>query len=213
MNDAQDQSARSIDEIAKDIVNNDRSNGKGRPGKESSRARFLKRPVTWVLFVAIVGIIVAVTLESGSSGKNLAGYVCHGTQVTLFSNYNGDTVANGGSRPTFSTHGQAYCLMYVQTYHWNKGAGSPPGRVGLLQLSGPVALAKYVGSLPTKASAGSNGAANVNWYASVSISKPVILDGTYSCTDSDPSTWSSDKASGGAGFCLVYANLATAPTK
>jgi len=33
--------------------------------------------------------------------------------------------------------------------------------------------------------------------------KPVILDGSYTCYDSDPSTWSADKSSGGAGFCIV----------
>ena len=36
----------------------------------------------------------------------------------------------------FQPHGKVYCLMYVQTYHWNKGAGSPPGTVGIVRLSG-----------------------------------------------------------------------------
>jgi len=221
MNNAQDPGAQSIDEIAKDIVDNDPSNAMARPGKNSSASKLLRKPVTWVVALVLVAAIigVVVSLESGSpvvgggNGRAFAGYICHGTQFTLFDNVNADAVSNGGSQPTFSTHGKAYCLMYVQTYHWNNGAGSPAGTVGLARLSGPAALPSYVRSLPTKTSAGQNGAANVNWYAAVSISKPVILDGAYSCTDSDPSTWSSDKASGGAGFCLVYADLAIPPTK
>jgi len=222
MSNTQDRSPQSIDRIATDIVNNDPSNGKGRPGKNSSTGRFLKHPVIWVIALVIVGIVLAVTLKSGSSpasgtkppgGKtsNFSDYVCHGTQITLFSSVNAEAVSNGATEPTFSTHGKAYCLMYIQTYHWNDGHGSPPGTVGLVRVSGPAALAKNISSLRAKASAGSNGAANINWYASVSISKPVVLDGEYACTDSDPSTWSSNKASAGAGFCLVYADLAIPP--
>jgi hypothetical protein len=222
MSNAQERGPQSIDQIAKDIVNNDPSNGKGRPGKTRSTGTLLKRPLTWGLLVVIVAIVVVVIVKSGSStpggpktnttGKtgNFASYVCHGTQTTLFSNINSDAVSNGGSQPSFSTHGKAYCLMYIQTYHWNKGTGSPPGTVGLVRVSGPAALAKYVSSLPAKAT-DQNGVPNVNLSSTVSISKPVVLDGEYSCTDSDPSTWSSDKASGGAGFCLVYANLALPP--
>jgi hypothetical protein len=216
MSNAEDRS-RSIDEIAKNIVVNDPSNGKGRPGKGRPRDSILKRPVIWVLALVIIGIVLAVTLRSSPSGgghktgkgktESFTGYVCHGTQITLFSNINSDAVSNGASKPSFSTHGKPYCLMYIQTYHWNKGTGSPPGTVGLVRVSGPAALAKSIASLPAKAS-DQNGVSNVNWYATVSITKPVILDGTYSCTDSDPATWSSDTASGGAGFCLVYANLA-----
>ena len=44
--------------------------------------------------------------------------------------------------------------MYVQTYHWNNGAGSTPGTIGLVRLSGPGAVPRYVASLPAKTSAG-----------------------------------------------------------
>jgi len=217
MSNGQDRGERSIDEIAEAIVDSDPSNGSGRPGKNLSKSRFLKRPTTWVaaliLLGAVVGVVVATSghgspAASGGKIRSFAGYFCQGDQFTLFSNANAEAVSNGGSDPTFSTHGKAYCLMYVQTYHWNKGAGSPPGTVGVVRLSGPAKIPKYIASLPAKTSKGQNGAPNVNWFATVSIAKPVILDGTYACTDSDPSTWSSDKASGGGGFCLVYADLA-----
>ncbi|MGO9582835.1 MAG: hypothetical protein ACLP36_08515 [Acidimicrobiales bacterium] len=223
MSNTQDKGAQPIDEIARHIVDKDPSNGTERPGKSRSTTRVLRKPVTWVaalvVVAAIVGIVLALTLKSGPSvanpGENpiFASYICHGNQITLFSNINADAVSNGGSRPRFSTHGKAYCLMYIQTYHWNKGKGSPPGTVGLVRLKGPGTLPSSIGSLPAKTSPGSNGAANINWFASVSISKPVILDGTYSCADSDPSTWSSNKESGGDGFCLVYAALAIPPAK
>lgn len=221
MNNAQDRNAQSIDEIARNIVNGDPSNAIGRPGKNRFTGGLLRKPVIWVAGAVVVATIVGIVLSlgngsslgGGATERGFAGYVCHGTQLTLFDNVNADAVSNGGSQPTFSTHGKAYCLMYIQTYHWNNGTGSPPGTIGLVRLSGPGAIPSYVGSLPAKTTAGENGAANVNWYASVSINKPVILDGAYSCTDSDPSTWSSNKASGGAGFCLVYADLAIPPAK
>ncbi len=215
MNDGQGEGKSSIDGIARDIVDRDPSNGAGRPGKTGTKRSVLKRPSTWLGLVVLVavGVVVGVFLGKGSSpggGRtgNFSSYVCHGTQQTLFDNVNADTVANGGLQPSFSTHGKAYCLMYIQTYHWNQAKGSPPGTVGLVRLSGPAALPKYIGSLAAKASAGQNGVPNVNWYASVSITKPVILDGRYSCADSDPATWSANQASGGDGFCIVYGNLA-----
>lgn len=220
MNNAEDRNGQSIDELARSIVNNDPSNAAGRPGKKGSTGRFFRKPLIWVagavLVAAIVGIVLSLghgSSPGGATEHGFVGYVCHGTQLTLFDNVNADAVSNGGSRPTFSTHGNAYCLMYVQTYHWNNGAGSTPGTIGLVRLSGPGAIPSYVASLPAKTSAGENGAANVNWFASVPITKPVILDGEYSCADSDPSTWSTNKESGGAGFCLVYADLAIPPHK
>lgn len=214
MNDAGDTSGEPIEEIASDIVRRDLGRSSGRPGKNApvrgfTRARAI---VLGVLAALVIGVVLALTLRgsgppSGNNKVSVAGYVCHGNEAALFDNINADAVSNGGSQPTFSTDGKAYCLMYVQTYHWNKGAGSAPGTLGLVRVSG-AALPKYVSDLPAKTSPGSNGASNVNWYANVSLTKPVILDGTYSCVDSDPATWSSDSASGGAGFCLVDASLA-----
>jgi hypothetical protein len=217
MKDPQDRDAKSIDEIAQDIIDADASSSRGRPGKKTAKRRLSKRPGVWVaglvVIAAIVGVFLALTLKNSSSPgvsttRGFSGYVCQGHQFTLFDNINADSVSNGGLLPTFSTAGKAYCLMYIQTYHWNNGAGSSPGRIGLVRVSGPAALPKYISSLKAQASAGSKGVPNVNWFVSVAITKPVILDGTYRCTDSDHSTWSSDKASGNAGFCLVYADLA-----
>ena len=51
----------------------------------------------------------------------------------------------------------------------------------------------------------------MSWYVEVPTAPtpkvkgrfPYVLDGTYSCFDSDPRPWSEDAGSGGAGFCIV----------
>jgi PKD repeat protein len=44
----------------------------------------------------------------------------------------------------------------------------------------------------------------VNWFVNFSTAKPVVINGAYSCSDSDTSTWSQNQQSGGKGFCSVY---------
>jgi hypothetical protein len=135
-------------------------------------------------------------------------YTCAGAQVTLFNNTNTGGVLNGGKRQAWSTYGQergvfAYCLDSVETYHWDNGKGSAPGKLGL----GPLDFAALLHPVPSRhasTSAGQGAAKNVNWYVDYPTSpKPLIVSGTYYCEDSDPATWSSDPLSKGAGFCTV----------
>jgi hypothetical protein len=135
-------------------------------------------------------------------------YQCVGNQFKLFDNWNPGRVDNGGSAPTFSTGDEPYCLVAIATYHWNDGRGQVPGRISLTGRSGTL------GPWPVEASAGQEGAPNVNWVVNLSPSPPVILKGTYSCQDSDPASWSQNKASAGQGFCWVLvqsARLVAAP--
>jgi len=156
-----------------------------------------------------VSLGLAVGLASASPAAATS-YICSGKQTTLFDNTNSFAVSKGGSPPTFSTKGKAYCLTYVQTYHWNNGSGSSPGKVGVTrQGTAPAGSGISNGiRLPAKASAGQGGAPNVNWYADRSYTQPLVLDGTYTCYDSEPSTWSANKESSGAGFCIVYVDPA-----
>ncbi len=126
-------------------------------------------------------------------------YTCSGSQVTLLDDTNGGVVSGGGTPPTFSTGGKAYCVTYIQTYHWNGGQGAAPGKLGLKPQGGGTA----VGPFTAQASSGTNNAPNVNWYVYPSKSPPVVIDGTYACSDSGPGTWSADPSSGGQGFCIV----------
>jgi PKD repeat protein len=124
-------------------------------------------------------------------------YACTGSQIKLFDNSNGGGVLNGGKPPTFTTKGKAYCLVSITTYHWNNAKGKAPGTIGL-------AGSSTAGPFAAKGSSGQGGAPNVNWTVNVSTSTPVILNGTYTCQDSDPATWSQDPQTGGKGFCIVY---------
>jgi len=142
---------------------------------------------------------------SGSAGT----YHCSGKQITLFDNTNGNGVNNGGAPPSFSTGGKAYCLTYIQTYHWNGGSGAPPGTLGLKRTGGAGSLPVEAGPFTAKASPGQNNAPNVNWYVYVPQSPPQVIDGDYTCSDSGAATWSSNSSSGGAGFCIVYVVPAT----
>jgi hypothetical protein len=142
---------------------------------------------------------------SGATGS----YRCSGKQITLFDNTNGNSVNNGGTPPSFSTDGKAYCVTYIQTYHWNGGSGAPAGTLGLKRTGGAGSLPPEVGPFPAKTTPGQNNAPNVNWYVDVPQSPPEVIDGNYTCADSGAATWSSNPSSGGAGFCIVYAVPAT----
>ncbi len=131
-------------------------------------------------------------------------YKCVGAEFQLFSNWNADIVGRGGTLPTFDTHDKPVCLVSISTYHWNEGRGEAPGLIALFEFSGPV-WTDTLGPWKATGSAGQGGAPNVNWTVTLSPSQePVVLDGTYSCEDSDPGTWSQNAASGGQGFCAVW---------
>jgi len=133
-------------------------------------------------------------------------YTCSGGATTVvFDNWNTGGVTGGGTPPTFSTGGQPYCLLEIATYHYNNGAGAPPGTLELTSSSGAIGPFTAVGQSAT------GGPGNIAWIATPpSSSMPVIIDGTYTCRDSDPATWSQDSGSGGNGFCRVYAERAQA---
>ena len=143
---------------------------------------------------------VQAVFTSGSA----SGYQCTGAAFELFNNSNGNAVFNGGAEPSFSTGGQAYCLISISTYHWNNGAGATPGTIGLSSQQGTLGPWEATGS------SGQGGAPNVNWTATPgSPTQPVIIDGTYNCVDSSPGTWSWNSDSSGYGFCAVHVEAAS----
>lgn len=129
-------------------------------------------------------------------------FTCVGPVTLLFNNWNPGGVLGGGTPPTFGTHGRAYCLSSIATYHWNGGAGAKLGTIELTSSQGRIGPLKATGDV-----AGSP--TSPDWIATLpSSSPPVILDGRYTCRDSDPSTWSQDPQSHGKGFCKVYVQSA-----
>src|SRR5262249_23712546 len=142
----------------------------------------------------------ALLVAASASPAPQASAPCPGSAVKIFDNSNGGGVLNGGKPPTFDTKGKSYCLTQIVTYHWNCGHGKKPGSVGLTG-------ANMSASATARGSAGQGGAPNVNWTGTFVNPKPVYINGTYQCTDSDPATWSQNPQSGGKGFCQVYGVL------
>jgi len=159
-----------------------------------------------IFLTAAAGIFLLVVIAPSialASTSQFANYVCGPTQIVLFDNSNGGLVANGGTPPTFSTNGKAYCLNGIETYHWNDGKGSKPGYLWLKRLSGPAGLPDRTSFFQALGSPGQNNVANANSYVYTPMKPPIIIDGTYQCVDTIRGTWSQDSASGGNGFCHI----------
>jgi hypothetical protein len=146
---------------------------------------------------AVVSAVAASPLLAAST------YTCHGAQVSLFTDYNGNATMNGGTPPGFTTHGKAYCLVWIQTYHWNNGKGAKPGTLGLTgSLNNPVGR---TGVAPRKATnVPSPGVPDAGWIVNFSTTKnPVVIDGHFACKDSSQATWAQNAKSHGRGFCAI----------
>lgn len=107
---------------------------------------------------------------------------------------NGGAVVSGPTAPTRFTLARSFLLARITTYHWNDGRGASPGTIGLIGDDG-----RRWGPWPATGKPGS-GASNVNWVAEPAIPLPA---GTYTVVDSDPSSWSQNGETGGAGFVWV----------
>jgi hypothetical protein len=154
------------------------------------------------------GVTTNPALAAGGTTKPpvaAASYTCVGNQVKLFYNWNVDTVADGGTAPSFSTGGKPYCIDNIATYHWHDGKGvAKPGTIELIGTGGTLSVGPWQATGST-----TYNATNDNWTVIPGKpGKPVVIDGTYTCKDSDLATWSSNKTSGGSGFCAVFAHAA-----
>jgi hypothetical protein len=134
---------------------------------------------------------------------------CKDPELVIFDNMNTDAVLNGGQAPSFDTttfgtssgtsiKSRRYCLIRIETYHWNNSKGTPPGKVGLTDANG-----QQVPPGPWQAtgSAGQGGAPNVNWSAPATNPTPggaVLIHGEYKVNDSSPLTWSGNAKAGKA---------------
>ncbi len=151
-------------------------------------------------------------LSSGGGGS--ATYTCTGSQLSLFNNGNISAVQNGGTPPSFSTNGSAYCLVSVSTYHWNNAKGTAaPGTISLGVVQGLPAAGGTLGPWKATGAPGQGGVPNAVWTATLPAgATPVVLNGTYTCRDSNPATWAQNTGSGGHGFCTVIVRKASKTT-
>jgi hypothetical protein len=131
-------------------------------------------------------------------------YSCGSTEIKAIDTWNGGAVTNGGTPSEFDTDGPV-CFLSDEDYHYNNGQGAPLGYMSIIGVKTTSPGVKYVGPLFAQKSSGSD----QGWVVTPPSGQQIILDGTYRCEDSDPSTWSSNAASKGAGFCLVYVAKAT----
>lgn len=114
----------------------------------------------------------------------------------LFDNGNVYAIEAGvPSRPTTFTFTEARVITMIQNYHWNSGRGAAAGEIWLVDKQGR----KY-GPWKAKGFSGSGGAPNVYWRA---YPKTSLGPGTYTLMDSDPSSWSQNAGSRGAGMTLI----------
>jgi hypothetical protein len=86
-------------------------------------------------------------------------------------------------------------VKQLVTYHWNGGAGDPPGTIALRDQTGTL-----FGPFAAHGVAGQGGAPNVNWVADID---QIIPAGAYTLIDSKPQTWSYNQQSQSAGFAIV----------
>jgi hypothetical protein len=118
--------------------------------------------------------------------------------ATLCDNFNTNTVRNKpANQGTPCKITQTANITQIRTYHWNGGAGAPPGSVSLVNA---VTGAKW-GPFQTTSSSGQASARSVNWQANVQING--LPAGEYYVTDSGADTWSWNSQSAGYGFAMV----------
>jgi hypothetical protein len=109
---------------------------------------------------------------------------------------NPSVVSNGGSPPSF-TLTEARRVREISTYHWNDGKGTAAG--GTITLEGPGG--KRVLKV-TSTGEGQGGVPNAVWIVSMD---ETLQPGTYTVSDSDPSTWAQNSETGGKGMTWVRA--------
>lgn len=147
---------------------------------------------------AATALVAALVMAAPASAQ--APVACTGPQVELFNNWNTAAVTGGGRRPQFDTGGRAWCVIWIANYHWNGGQGQRPGTIGLGVVRGLGGAGNVLGPWRAEGSGANNQA---DWVANLPQAQPTVINGTYTCRDSHPRTWSQNTASGGRGFCKV----------
>jgi hypothetical protein len=103
----------------------------------------------------------------------------------------------GATAPsTFTVKSGSVRVTSLTTYHYVEPDGVPSA--GSVGITGPDG--KAYGPWQATGSDGEGGIKNAMWAATIDL---VLPPGTYTVTDSDPSTWSSNDGTGGAGMFWI----------
>jgi hypothetical protein len=117
--------------------------------------------------------------------------------VQLYSNSDPGPTQVGATAPsTFTVKSGSVRVTSLTTYHYVEPNGLPS--TGSVGFTGPDG--KVYGPWHATGSDGQGGIKNAMWVATMNI---VLTAGTYTITDSDPSTWSSNGGTGGAGMFWI----------
>jgi hypothetical protein len=109
---------------------------------------------------------------------------------------NKDPVHNKPTHPSTFQIKVRQRLVYLMTYHWNRGKGvTPTGRIGVVHTSG-----QLYGPWATRGRAGQGNVPNAYWECEPNV---ILEPGTYTVVDSDASTWAQNAASGHRGMFRV----------
>jgi len=117
------------------------------------------------------------------------------TEVKIFDNGNIGGVSSGPSQATRFTLSKTTYITRIENYHYFNG-GKKPGTIAIQHSNG-----QQYGPWQAYGIIGQGGVQNAYWVVQPKIQIPA---GTYTVTDSDPSTWSQNGQSGGAGFTTVW---------
>ena len=117
--------------------------------------------------------------------------------VVLYATGNSGNVSVGPTAPSrFTVASGSVRITELKTYHYFRPDGLPSaGTISLKSSDGTV-----YGPWQTTGSPAVDGLANAFWTASIDVELPA---GIYTVIDSDPSTWSSNAASGGEGMFWI----------
>jgi hypothetical protein len=103
---------------------------------------------------------------------------------------------NGATKATRFLTNRPWLVTRIITYHWNNGHGVTPGTISLRADDGTT-----YGPWQAKGEPGSGGVPDAYWVVTPNINIP---PGAYTVLDSDPSTWSQNEETGGAGMAWGY---------
>jgi len=113
----------------------------------------------------------------------------------VFDSSNAYAVQSGPTTPTVFSVGRSRKIVYLVTYHWNRGRGAEPGTIALQDSKG-----RRHGPWRAKGVRGRRGNPNVYWVVYPNV---VLPRGSYAVLDSSPETWSHNRLSNGQGMTIV----------
>ncbi len=145
-----------------------------------------------VLLIGSMGVSAAVLKRTAVASCGPSTIV----PTVLYSVTNDMGVAPGVTAPSTFHVASSTNILSMKTYHYVYPGGlSSTGQIGLKSSDG-----KIYGPWQTTGSPGIHDVPNANWNVSIDI---VLPPGTYTVTDSDPSTWSSNIGTKGEGIFWV----------